>query len=231
MKKYCEKGSKRMLQRLMNEHSEKLNDLFEPNLKWISPTKDERGVFHEHQLNNKDVMEQLGLKKGVWKGGFWPTKQPTWDGILINKNGKENFDTVYLIEAKSHINEPFRRSNRKGLSDKQKENDDMISKSIQSVAKSTFGVEIGQNDENWMIKYYQVANRLAFQHKLKELLGKDVKLIFLNFINDPLWNENKKVDDWEDKYNKVFEDMRLDRKCVETQDVNIVYVDASSYEK
>lgn len=221
-----------MLQLLMNERPEKLDDLFEPNLKRISPTKDKKGIFHEHQLNNKDVMDQLLLKKGVWKD-FWPTKQPTWDGILINKNGKENFDTVYLIEAKSHINEPFRRSNRKKeLSKKQEDNDEMISNSIQSVAKSTYGVEIEQNDENWMIKYYQVANRLAFQQKLKELLGIKVKLFFLNFINDPSWNENKKIGNWEDKYNKVFKDMKLDRECVENQkDVNIVYVDALSFEK
>lgn len=231
MKKYCEKGSKRMLQLLLTNTIDTLKtELKESKLVCLSPEGDN---FKEHQLNNKKVMKILGLDDGFWKG-FWPTRQPQWDGILINDD-KEKFDTVYLIEAKSHIHEfVSRRKLKDNASKQQTTNNELIENALKSVSDK-LGIQCF-DEQQWMFSYYQVANRLAFHQKLKEgLKGKEVKLIFLNFLNDPTWkNENKSVNDkqiWDDKYEKIFKKMGLNRDVLERQQGVIIInnIDASGF--
>jgi len=223
MTEYCEKGSKRMLQLLKSEHIKDFG--LDSVLEWLSPTE-ENNKFHEHQLNNKIIMEKLDLEKGVWDN-FWPGRQPQWDGIILTEN------TVYLIEAKSHLKEFVpRRKSDKNASDKRKRNNEMICTALKNVAK-TYN---SNANNNWLTKYYQVANRLAFLEKLKELLKnkKEVQLIFLNFINDPTWEKEKRVKDekeWSEKYQKIFKEMGIRQEILKRQDVIIKNIDASSYIK
>ena len=227
------KGSESKILQLMNEdkYKDTLKELFGQNITWICPERDNKSVFHEHQLTNKNVVKRLKLKKDAWKD-FWPTRQPTWDGIIINENVEGSFDTVYLIEAKSHLTESLRRYSRgKELNEQQRKNDKMILQSIQNVAWTSYGIKIKQDNKYWLKTYFQVANRLAFHQKLKDNLeGKTVRLIFLIFLNDPTWKEGKTQTDWDKKFDTIFEEMGLNRNILKKQGVDIKYVDASSYE-
>lgn len=234
--KYSEKGSKRMLQLLLTEHMEDLNKelkklkLVTSNLVPVSPSIDKNGVFHEHQLN-KTILRKLKIDPDALKD-FWPARQPQWDGILVNKNGSEDFDTVYLIEAKSHLNESI--GGKKFIDgDNSVKKDNYIKKrdSIEEFVKSTLKIDF--KEKKWMETYYQIANRLAFHHKLKELLPKKtVKLIFLNFINDLTWGKQavKTEKDWGTKYEKIFAEMGLDIDDTKRQGVIFINdIDVSSY--
>ena len=87
-----------------------------------------------------------------------------------------------------------------------------------------------------MHKYYQVANRLVFLEKMKELSPssnyKDVKLVFINFENDPTWMiDNKHVShqEWIDKFDKIFCDLgNIKQKCIENG-VIVLTINAESY--
>lgn len=217
-----------MLQLLLTEHKEILSEkLKEKNIESLYLFPDDNGVFHEHQLNNKIIMDKLGLSRNDWKN-FWPARQPQWDGILVN----ENKNTIYLIEAKSHKGEIGGRYSPKKPSDQQIKNRERISESIQKVAKY-YDVQIEDDNKFWLKTYYQIANRLAFQHKLKQLLpDKTVKLIFLNFIKDPTWGKKavQTKDDWDKKYCDIFKEMGLDKKKLENQGVIFINdIDVSSF--
>lgn len=87
-----------------------------------------------------------------------------------------------------------------------------------------------------MHKYYQVANRLVFLEKMKELSPssnyKDVKLVFINFEKDPTWMiDNKHVShqEWIDKFDKIFCDLgNIKQKCIENG-VIVLTINAESY--
>ena len=228
MAQYAEKGSKRMLQLLLTYHKEILSErLEEKNIESLYPFPDVNGVFHEHQLNNKEIMDKLDLNQDDWKC-FWPSRQPQWDGILVN----EKKDTIYLIEAKSHLNESLRgRRFEKCDNEEKNSNYNKKRKAIRDFVENTY--KISFNEEKWMITYYQIANRLAFHHKLKELLPKKtVKLIFLNFINDLTWGKQavKTKKDWDEKYKKIFAEMGLDIDDTKRQGVIFINdIDVSSY--
>ena len=233
MEQYSEKGSKRMLQFLLTKHKEILSEkLKEKNIESLYLFPDDNGVFHEHQLNNKIIMDKLGLSRNDWKN-FWPARQPQWDGILVN----ENKNTIYLIEAKSHIGEIGRRTKPKEQSVQQENNSKTISKAIQEYAKKRYGILEDEKDKEWLWKYYQIANRLAFHQKLKDLYEESkqqisVKLIFLNFIKDPTWGKKaaQSKDDWDSKYCGIFKEMGLDKKKLENQGVIFINdIDVSSF--
>ena len=234
MVQYAEKGSKKMLQLLLTKPEYK-NDLINElkkrcldttDLVPLSPSIDKNGVFHEHQLN-KTILRKLKIDPDALKK-FWPTPQPNWDGILVNKNGKEDFDSVYLIEAKSHESEIGSK-----VRSKNRNNSKLIEESIQEYAKKPYGISEKEKNDEWLRTHYQIANRLAFLHKLKKLLPKKtVKLIFLNFINDLTWGKQavKTKEDWDKKYKKIFDDMGLDIENTKQQGVIFINdIDVSSY--
>ena len=154
-----------------------------------------------------------------------------WDGIAISKD-----KTLYLFEAKSHLSEISGGNNLSpNEQNSQKiENFKIKEEAIMKVAKELYGV-IGK-DYNWMHKYYQVANRLVFLEKMKELSPssnyKDVKLVFINFEKDPTWMiDNKHVShqEWIDKFDKIFCDLgNIKQKCIENG-VIVLTINAESY--
>ena len=84
----------------------------------------------------------------------------------------------------------------------------------------------------WMNNYYQLANRLTFLHKMKELSANarfydNVKLVILNFVNDPTWDEKERVssaEQWSDHYNQIFAEMKVERnKAMEQGLVELNY--------
>ena len=86
-----------MIQLLIEEHKDLLDKVLGIKLNWICPIKEDN--FKELQLNGEKMCGELGLSSEDFKD-FWPTRQPQWDGIAKDEN-----NNLYLIEAKSHLDE------------------------------------------------------------------------------------------------------------------------------
>lgn len=94
---YAPKGSKRMMQILVNEHCHILNEILNANLKWLSPH--ESDYYKEFQLNGEHISKELGLDWSELKA-FWPTRQPQWDGLAISQMTKARH---YIYLKRNHI--------------------------------------------------------------------------------------------------------------------------------
>lgn len=223
------KGSKFVIQRLaMPENKAIVDKKLGTILEWISPL--EKDNFREYLINSPMIIDKLGLteEKKDYLDSFWPTQQPRWDGIAMNDN-----KVLYLFEAKSHLDEidPGDECNS--------ENNNKIKYgSIMSVAKDLFGVEdTNANREIWCLKYYQIANRITFQQQLKKIVCEnkntvkytDVKMIFLNFVNDETWKADHKMvtssDAWDNHYDKILTEMGINREQLKENDIEIVNLD------
>ena len=204
------KGSKFMMQiaasRLQKQIIDtKLND----ELVWLSPIEDNE--YEEYQLSEHKVCDFLGIAPDKHAFEFWPARQPQWDGIAIGRNS----GILYLFEAKSHLKETKTDCSASSeISRKQ------ISETMWQVANGVYGLKDRSVFEHyWMNSNYQLANRLTFLHKMKELSTNarfydNVKLVLLNFVNDPTWDKNERVssaEQWTNHYNHIMEDMKVER--------------------
>ena len=204
------KGSKFMMQiaasRLQKQIIDtKLND----ELVWLSPIEDNE--YEEYQLSEHKVCDFLGITPDKHAFEFWPARQPQWDGIAIGRNS----GILYLFEAKSHLKETKTDCSASSeISRKQ------ISETMWQVANGVYGLKDRSVFEHyWMNSNYQLANRLTFLHKMKELSTNarfydNVKLVLLNFVNDPTWDKNERVssaEQWTNHYNHIREDMKVER--------------------
>lgn len=210
------KGSKLMMQMAASPLQKHIIDKkIGEELLWLSPIA--QNDYEEYQLSEDEVINFLGLNTGKADFKFWPSRQPQWDGIAVGKDTA----TLYLIEAKSHLKETI--TDCSATSDDSKK---LISNTIKEIADQVYKV----SDENiiedhWMRNNYQLANRLVFLQKMKELSSKaqfyeNVKLILLNFVNDPTWDEKERVTDvkdWKDHYNSIFDSMGISRDAVEKE--------------
>ena len=219
------KGSKGTMKCLVEEHEKEFSKLLNGNIEWISPTK--AAGYKEFQLN-KSILNWLGLPVDALKD-FWPERGPQWDGIALDYDNK----ILYLLEAKSHFSEISPRSNN---SDKSESNLQMIKESISDI-KNYYGSNADIKDI-WMDKYYQIANRLAFLKKMKKLSSeydeakyKDVKLIFLNFENDPTWGKDIAVPKggWNKKYDQIWKEMDIDKNQLEKEGVLKIDIDTEKW--
>lgn len=150
--------------------------------------------------------------------------------MFIAKQSK----TLYLIEAKSYLAE-IKRGNKlaKQYSKKQEDNYNMKCNSLRSLM-NYFKVEGDSKEDIWLHKYYQISNRIAFHLKIKEMIPNEkinnVKLVFLNFVNDPDWmsvGKHASSNDWEKKYNTIFNEMGVTKEQFTENEVLIWNVDAS----
>lgn len=223
------KGSYKRMRELVCEQNRQLieNEINE-SIEWICP---QAGVDKECQLNSKNIMERLGLTDNKFFNGFWPKRAPQWDGMFIATTSK----TLYLIEAKSHLSEissgnkpPVKGDNNY---ESKKEN---FKKKKKSLRELMMCFNVDSNKENyWLHTYYQIANRIAFHNKVLEACPndkiKDVKLVFLNFVDDPDWKkENKHVseDGWNIKYNSILDKMGITEDQLTEKGIYIWNMDA-----
>lgn len=204
------KGSKFMMQiaasRLPKQIIDtKLND----ELVWLSPIEDNE--YEEYQLSEHKVCDFLGITPDKHAFEFWPARQPQWDGIAIGRNS----GILYLFEAKSHLKET-----KTDCSASSEISRKLISETMWQTANGVYGLKDRSVFEHyWMSNNYQLANRLTFLHKMKELsvnarFYDDVKLVLLNFVNDPTWEKKERVSSagqWTDHYNHIFTDMKIER--------------------
>lgn len=222
------KGSKRAMQSLSSiSNPGLLNEILDDKLEWISPRKEDN--YKEYQMNNPIILNTLGITEEVkteYFTGWWPTRQPQWDGIALGKD-----KSLYLFEAKSRRNEIARA--KKG---KSQTNNEMKYGSIMTMASKLFGVENTEsNSDVWCYKYYQVSNRIAFQQRLIEISKahntnyRDVKMVFLNFVNDRTWEAEKQMvysgEMWDAHYDKILRSMGVTREMLSEHGVKLVNFD------
>ena len=210
------KGSKYMMQMVASSlQKDILDKKMGEVLVWLSPIISTD--YEEYQLSESIVCDSIGLEQNKKTFNFWPTRQPQWDGIAIGKDT----GSLYLFEAKSHLSET-----KTDCSASSETSIKMIRKTMNEIASSVYGMNDGKVfDENWMKNNYQLANRLTFLHKMKEIISNaafcaDVKFVLINFVNDTTWEEKERVKDpqiWRNHYDKIFEAMGITRKKVEDQ--------------
>lgn len=169
-------------------------------LRWISPVRDEN--YKEYKLSHENAMNELGLdpKKKSSVYSFWPGGQPQWDGIAVSKKSK----ILYLVEAKAYLDE-MKKHDSSGAEDPKSIK--KIEDSMRSVCKEQYDAEALFN--NWTNGYYQLANRLTFLQKMKDMKLSEypnVKLVLLNFVND-YTKKPTLTEEWKDHYRKVFKVM------------------------
>lgn len=211
------KGSKFMMQIAASNLAKRIIDKhLQDELIWLSPREEDN--YEEYQLSETKVLDFLGINSNKKKlFDFWPSRQPQWDGIAI---GKES-GTLYLFEAKSHLRETISNCSASSATSWS-----MIKDAMKDVAKNVYHVvDMGLIDNYWMQENYQIANRLVFLQKMKEIQSdasfyEDVKLVFLNFVNDYTWEECevvKEAEDWTKHYDKIFSKMGIKRENVTEQ--------------
>ena len=210
------KGSKYMMQMAASSLQKNILDKkIDEELVWLSPI--ESTDYEEYQLSESAVCEFVGIERNKKTFDFWPARQPQWDGIAIGKRT----GNLYLFEAKSHLSET--KTDCSASSETSKK---MIRKAMSEVASSVYNMNDDKVfNENWLRNNYQLANRLTFLHKMKQIISNaafctDVKLVLINFVNDTTWSEEERVNNpqqWREHYNHIFKEMGISREKVEEE--------------
>lgn len=212
------KGSKLMIQMAASPLQKYIIDeKLGEELVWLSPI--EATDYEEYQMSEAEVCNFLGLDNKKEHFDFWPRRQPQWDGIAIGKMSA----TLYIFEAKSHLTETTT-----DCSATSKESKDLILSTIKDIAKNVYDVtnkEVIQSQ--WLKTNYQLANRLVFLQKMKELASnarfyEKVNLVLLNFVNDPTWDIKERVPNaaiWKEHYDKIFKSMNITKEHLEKEGV------------
>ena len=168
---------------------EQMDMVLDDTLGWLSPL--ESDLYKEYQLNSPVIKAELGINSPLYQSAFdfWPTNQPMWDGLaLSDKSG-----TLYLFEAKAHTKEP--KTECKGEGEGRRH----IIQTMTGIHEKYFSKGVF---DKWMTGQYQLANRLTFLQKMKDMKRPEypnVKLIFISFINDYTLTPTSK-DEWKDYY-------------------------------
>lgn len=172
------------------------------SIEWLSPLENEN--YREYMLNSPLLLEKLNNSEFILKKedlSFWPQRQPVWDGIAVATMQDSQEKMIILLENKSSIKELTSK-----LSSKNEVNKRLILDSM----KETYD-ELGiKGDFNkWFDEYYQIANRFTFMHQLIKK-GYKVKLVFLNIVNDHMYNNISKSQ-WVEEYCKMLNELMGDR--------------------
>jgi len=196
-------GSEYQLLRFLGHHRQELEEYILKNTKinenllyhmeWLDYPKDEGRKSLDGEHKGIDFLPTT-LKNKIlnnWKK-YWPKGAQNWDAILyftpIIPNSKLE-DQWIIVEAKAHLKELESDS---GVKDKKSK--EQIEKAFEATQKR-FNIK---TQNNWLKKYYQLANRLAF---INFMLDNDIQCSLLNiyFING--WNKDPKknvlkIEDW-----------------------------------
>lgn len=180
------KGSKKWIQKLVNEKSEILNNylrqlhfLANEEARWLSPRKEDDYAEYRDQ----DFINTLGIElKGVPLSCFWPRGGPQWDALGKSSKGK-----LFLVEAKSHIPEIISTMRAK---------DDESMAKIRSSLEETRKFLRSKPKIDWTLGFYQYTNRLAHLYLLRKLNNLPAYLIFIYFINDREMNGPSTIGEW-----------------------------------
>ena len=181
------KGSKKWIQRLINKKTELINSQIRKNLGlleneeicWLSPLEEDDYAEYRDQA----FIDKLGVKLDkVSLEDFWPKGGPQWDAL-----GRSGSSKLFLVEAKSHIQEL--------VSSIQAEDKDSLRKICKSLEETKSFLN-SKAEIDWSSRFYQYTNRLAHLYLLRELNQLPAYLVFVYFINDKKMNGPRTVDEW-----------------------------------
>jgi hypothetical protein len=168
------KGSKKWIQKLMNDKPEILNSqiwstlnfLWKEDIQWLSPLKSDDYA----EYRDEAFLELLDVKlKKLPLNEFWPKRWPQWDALGRSASGK-----LFLVEAKSHIQEL--------ISTLQAKDKDSVKRILKSLGEVKDYME-SKTDFDWSKFFYQYTNRLAHLYLLRKN-GLCAYLVFVYFIDD-----------------------------------------------
>jgi len=177
------KGSQYWIQTLVRDARmrQELNGILRDTLEWLSPLEKER--YAEYELRDPVLLGKLGLDGAEGLFGFWPEKQPVWDGIAVGNDGGNGGRTLYLIEAKAHPGEMESRMRAK--------NPESVRKILQAMRHIHDTCFPAGEFPLWTDRYYQLANRLTFLQYLRNAAAAgtmgditEVRLVLLYFAED-----------------------------------------------
>jgi len=183
-----EKGSKKWIQRLINENPElfnseirsKLNLPSSEEIRWLSPLKKDEYA----EYSDQDFIDLLEVKlEKMPLSDFWPKRGPHWDAL-----GKSISGNLFLVEAKSHIRE---------LTSTMEPTDEDSIKKIRRSLDVTKDFLNPKADTDWSCGFYQYTNRLAHLYLLRAKNQLLAYLVFVYFVNDSDMGGPKTVEEWE----------------------------------
>ena len=183
----AEKGSKHWMQHFVNTKDVKiLNDNIhkeDPSINglvWLSPLESKN--YEELRTGGIPSIKPVDMT-------FWPHQGPWWDAVA-------SFDDegIILVEAKAHLGEIRSRCAAKNPDSIEK-----IKSALQNTHKALAPEQV-YDEKIWFSSYYQLANRLAFLYHLSKQ-GKNVRLLLLNFVDDPTHIPTRK-ENWHAHYEK-----------------------------
>lgn len=222
----AKKGSQYDLQQLVNVHPTLFEKAFSEAVKrnpvkieWLSPLGKEE--YKEYCNFPRFITDEKTLADFKVKlKDVWPKRKPQWDGIALDNKNNE----YLLIEAKAHIGEIC--SSIKA----QKSSREKIKKALKGFAGASF------NEEVWLKKYYQTANRLYFLNLLNEFLQahrektkwERVRLVYLVFLNDRIVGEGKEETEekWIKKLCEAENTLYRERSHELSEFITHVYIDS-----
>ena len=181
-----EKGSKKWVQKLINQKSRILNSGIKKELDlpedeqicWLSPLKGDG--YREYC--DQDFIDKLGIRLERFPlESFWPRGGPQWDAL-----GKSQHGNLFLVEAKSHIDELISTMRAKGSS----------ARKILESLEATKSYLNSSAEVDWTLRFYQYTNRLAHLYLLRHLNKLSAYLVFIYFINDSEMKGPKTIDEW-----------------------------------
>jgi SpoVK/Ycf46/Vps4 family AAA+-type ATPase len=182
-------GSKDWMQTVINSNMKPSldNAIGAGNIFWLSPIAIDN--YQEYQLNQKPIADIFNFDKNTFSSWWSFSRQPQWDAIGKTENG-----AIILVEAKAHLRETESKCKASAQSYEK----------IQEALKIThnkFSARTPFDEEIWMNKYYQTANRLLFWNSLNPT--HKAILVFLNFVNVPRSPTSK--NEWDIHTQMMFE--------------------------
>ena len=160
----------------------KINENLEYYMEWLDFPKDNKRKSLDGEYVGINFLDKKLLNKvsGNWKK-YWPQNAQNWDAILYCSPIVPNTslkDQWIIVEAKANIKELESDS---GVKDK--ESKKQIEEAFMATQKR-FSIK---TENNWLKKYYQLANRLAF---INFMLDNGINCSLLNIYFTNGW-QNK----------------------------------------
>jgi hypothetical protein len=152
------------------------------HIEWRSPLKNE----HFREYRDAAFLERIEAGDLTDKlSEFWPARGPCWDAL-----GYSNAQDALLVEAKAHIAELFSTPSRARPASQVL---------IESSLNKTQAYLGARPRVPWTGVFYQLANRLAHLHFLREH-GKKAWLVLVNIVGDSEMNGPGCRSEWEAAY-------------------------------
>ncbi len=210
------KGSKRWMDDCVEIPAlkEAIDKELKDTLTWKSPLGSEN--YREYELKQRKDILGVSQNEIKEKFSFWPSRQPQWDGIAVGNQGKR----LYIFEAKAHLSE------LKSYCNASPQSELLIDKTMKEVHDEHY---LNGDFSKWKQGYYQMANRLVFLHKLKDMELADyteIKLVFLNFVGDNTHIPTS-LNEWDSHMKAVFKVMTGAEEPPE--DVYSIYIDIGDF--